>query len=908
MSECNEMIILKNQIKTKEVKSYSYNYATKKMDVTFTSGKTFSYLPQNVQILKNPIKIKTEYYQFYKEGALLKNISEAYVFSAPYDEYYHLFFKNGYDREYSWDEITCKETALVNEISRDIYHYFKELSSISIIPNRDELGLDVNFLGKQYEKLVVSEDSALSVYWHYRENESSTKPLSPIFPFGCNLSQYKAVRNSLDSQLSVIEGPPGTGKTQTILNIIANVIIQGKNIQIVSNNNAAVENVLEKLEKYGLGFIVAKLGRVSNKEEFIENQSQFYPDFSNWFYTGDIKALSREIIDSSEKMQKVYTLKEQVARLQQDLDAIKLEKRYFDEYLSETDVSVSEISFRDSVSSQDILTLWNRLNKKAKSKDSFSIFEKIYMFFKYGIRKFNNFYNISIFISSLQNEFYLRKQKEIVESISNKNHEILLLNANEEKLINNSMIYLKDFLAKKYSKNKIRPKFVSESLWKSGQSVIDEYPVILSTTYSACNSLIQDGQSIMYDYLVMDEASQVDIVTGALALNARNAVIVGDLKQLPNVVTDEDAKKANFIFNEYSLDDGYYYLYSFLESLIKEVPGIPRVLLKEHYRCHPKIINFCNQKYYNGELAIMTVDKGEENVVTAIKTVEGYHKRGNSNLRQAEVIRDEILPKLGDNLSNIGIIAPYNAQVDLIKSMIPDVEVATVHKYQGREKDTIIISTSDDEVTDFSDNPNLVNVAVSRAKKKLYVVCSSNEQPNGSIKDLLSYIAYNNMDIQESKIYSIFDILYKQYTEELLRFEKKNEKVSEYMSENLMYSLIKEVLVELNINEFDVLIHFPMNMLIKDVSLLTEEEIRYAMHPNTHFDFIIYNKISKQIVLVIEVDGFQFHKEGTKQAERDKMKNTILDKYNIPYIRFSTNGSNEKEKLKNKLNDLYNKI
>ena len=331
MSECNEMIILKNEIKTKEVKSYALNYNTRKVDVTFISGKTFSYLPQNVQILKNPIKIKTECYQFYKEGALLNNISEAYVFTAPFDVYYHLFFKNGYDHEYSCDEIECKETAFANEYTRDVYHYFKELSTISIIPNRDELGLDVNFLEKQYERLNVSTDSVLSVYWHYRENEDSTKPLSPIFPFGCNLSQYKAVRNSLDSQLSVIEGPPGTGKTQTILNIIANVIIQGKNIQIVSNNNAAVENVLEKLEKYGLGFIVAKLGKVSNKEEFIENQSESYPDFSNWFYTGDIKALSREIIDSSEKMQKVYTLKEQVARLQQDLDALKLEKKYFDD-------------------------------------------------------------------------------------------------------------------------------------------------------------------------------------------------------------------------------------------------------------------------------------------------------------------------------------------------------------------------------------------------------------------------------------------------------------------------------------------------------------------------------------------------------------------------------------------------
>ena len=95
-----------------------------------------------------------------------------------------------------------------------------------------------------------------------------------------------------------------------------------------------------------------------------------------------------------------------------------------------------------------------------------------------------------------------------------------------------------------------------------------------------------------------------------------------------------------------------------------------------------------------------------------------------------------------------------------------------------------------------------------------------------------------------------------------------------------------------------------MNMLIKDVSLLTEEEIRYAMHPNTHFDFIIYNKISKQIVLVIEVDGYQFHKDGTRQAERDLMKNKILDKYEIPIIRFSTNGSSEKERLKNMLTKL----
>ena len=50
----------------------------------------------------------------------------------------------------------------------------------------------------------------------------------------------------------MIQGPPGTGKTQTILNIIANILVQGKTVMVVSNNNSATANVLEKLQKYGL--------------------------------------------------------------------------------------------------------------------------------------------------------------------------------------------------------------------------------------------------------------------------------------------------------------------------------------------------------------------------------------------------------------------------------------------------------------------------------------------------------------------------------------------------------------------------------------------------------------------------------------------------------------------------------
>ena len=54
------------------------------------------------------------------------------------------------------------------------------------------------------------------------------------------------MKAALTNQISVIQGPPGTGKTQTILNIIANLLRDKKSVLVVSNNNSATENVLEK--------------------------------------------------------------------------------------------------------------------------------------------------------------------------------------------------------------------------------------------------------------------------------------------------------------------------------------------------------------------------------------------------------------------------------------------------------------------------------------------------------------------------------------------------------------------------------------------------------------------------------------------------------------------------------------
>lgn len=156
----------------------------------------------------------------------------------------------------------------------------------------------------------------------------------------------------------------------------------------------------------------------------------------------------------------------------------------------------------------------------------------------------------------------------------------------------------------------------------------------------------------------------------------------------------------------------------------------------------------------------------------------------------------------------------------------------------------------------------------------------------------------------DSKIYSVFDYLYKQYTKERIAYLQKHRKISEYDSENLIYSLIEDVLSESKYDSLDVVCHFPMNMLIKNPKLLNERECQYAMNPATHIDFLIYNRISKKSVLAVEVDGYEYHKAGKVQSSRDQLKNHILNLYEIPLLRFKTNGSREKEQIVEKLDEM----
>lgn len=146
---------------------------------------------------------------------------------------------------------------------------------------------------------------------------------------------------------------------------------------------------------------------------------------------------------------------------------------------------------------------------------------------------------------------------------------------------------------------------------------------------------------------------------------------------------------------------------------------------------------------------------------------------------------------------SLGIVTPYRNQTNALQSQFKGtgVKADTVDKFQGQENKVIILSTVDNNITDFTDNPNRLNVAISRAIEQLIVVINGNEQKKDTIiNELVKYIEYNNCEIKESKIFSVFDLLYQTYAEQRRIFLRKYKKISEYDSENLMYGLINEII------------------------------------------------------------------------------------------------------------------
>ena len=797
----------------------------------------------------------------------------------------------------------------------DVFEYLRTSAGASKLKNENGQLL----LQGQYADIVCIPDTAIAKEYlspaEYRDIRAQVGTV--LYPFGLNESQCTAIRNALASRASVIQGPPGTGKTQTILNILANLVWQGKTALVVSNNNSATKNVADKLADCQLDFLVAALGNADNRKAFLDNQGYIgLPDgFSGWRLDSAYAAgLENELSVLSANLDRIFRLEREEVQTKTALSELLLEASYFRKDCRRPDVPF-EIRWKlfDQEKQLDrLIRLWKskkvRENLQSASSGLSGFLWKIKCLWTFRSPGFHHLPDHEQELL-LQHAIYDLKENVLREKIRTIRAELDSIHSDTamsadgimKRIQSVSMLLLKDRLFRKYHK-KSRLRFDSFTMRSDWRAFLEWYPIVLSSAFSSrCL-----GQDVEYDYVIMDEASQVSVETGFLALtSAKNAVIVGDQMQLRNVVTDKDHIELDDIYRKFSVPYGYHCAaQNFLSSILAVLPKIPQTILREHYRCVPAIIDFCNKQFYDGQLLIMTEPIDGMVPLEIFRTVAGQHTLGRShvNLREIKEIQSRILPSISGT-DSIGIISPFRNQIDALRDVLqhdyPDVEIDTVHKFQGREKDAIILTLAESRISSFADSPDLLNVAVSRAKKKLCIVITGNEIPeNTHISNLLEYINYQGGPEHNGSVVSIFDFLYHQYTDIRKEFLARHTRVSEYDSENLLYGLLEDIWQEFPaFGDLQISMHIPLNRLIRRHDKLDAEESEFVRNPLSHLDFLIWKKLTHKPVLAIEVDGYRFHHSDMSQRQRDELKNRIFRKCSIPLLRLSTKGDNEKARI-----------
>ena len=297
--------------------------------------------------------------------------------------------------------------------------------------------------------------------------------------------------------------------------------------------------------------------------------------------------------------------------------------------------------------------------------------------------------------------------------------------------------------------------------------LLDAFPCWCVTTYAVSDSLpLKPG---MFDVAIIDEASQCDIASCfPIMYRAKKTVVVGDDKQLPHLSFLEKAKEQSFL-SQYGIPDKYQLMWRFRTNSMFDLAdyySMNSVMLDEHFRSLPSIINFSNKEFYNGRIRVMRRETSSDNAIDIVKVPEGkVDSDVTRNLPEIEVLvktLHEIV--LEDEKNNpdkpvtIGIISPFRAQVEQLKISVPKVlseymikkhqiEIGTAHTFQGDERDIILMSwtfanNSFPQSITFLQKPNLFNVAITRAKNKCinFVSHDLETMPDGHFRHYVSYL------------------------------------------------------------------------------------------------------------------------------------------------------------------------
>lgn len=658
-------------------------------------------------------------------------------------------------------------------------------------------------------------------------------------------SQRIAVTEALNSMVSVITGPPGTGKTQVIENILANALIMGKKVLVASKNNKAVDNIKDRFDavdstgyflRFGSKQYVAEntlpaINRLLTTISAVDNSSDEYNTLTLLYKESvkDIKDAKDTLVKRDVLKQEIPNLLTEQKRIQQSLLVDEQAHQHFMEIIDKEYASFMDLK---NLSTKDLNSYLSKIKiLKSKTCAKFSgIFGPLYkMFFKKKLAARlleetqtspsllkNHF--IELDLKSDVSEFKMiddfvcycntiiqfveeslsmhkkidqentrynnhkslgeRKLSALLCDISVKQKDLERLNAlvaslndrivRKKKWLNdNGKMLLHSYICHNLAGSQV-PKVINNfrayipdnipwanmeytDFVRRTRDFLDVIRLCAVTSLSFKNAfpLCKD----LFDMVVIDEASQCDIASAIpLIMRTKQLVVIGDPMQLRHIsaVTDDEEIE---IRKHLGLDGKMYAKYAkqslwdYCQSFISNSKTGMKVpcMLQNHYRCFPDIINYSNEIFYKARLGHRLVVKTNVDKLRAnpqglvLVDVKGTQEGDNLNVNVQEVKKSiEIAVHSACIFPNatIGIVTPFRHQAEKINASIPSkfadrIEANTVHKYQGDEKDVMIYSLV---VTDNSPDckikwiddtvPNLVNVAVTRAKSTLYVVCN----------------------------------------------------------------------------------------------------------------------------------------------------------------------------------------
>lgn len=679
-------------------------------------------------------------------------------------------------------------------------------------------------------------------------------------------SQRKVVAASLNNLVSVVVGPPGTGKTQVILNIIANAVVHGQSVLVASKNNKAVDNVkerfdvldsLQSLMRFGsrdiwdqitepsfaslisysknLGdkhdsddyleiyrLTIERLNLLASQKEEIHSHTDALAESNKLIarYNDELESivLEREkrvssymgdhpIVKNYSNEINSKTIKEWLVRITQYLEYLEPKitgiRKLFYYLLSRAQIEIEirkllelipEVLFVEGIRidilpKTDIRVLYNSLSLLQHNIESckrvFDAYEGILSSFKK---------------KEEQLIYKLKKEKKNNQTIK---QQMALLPTMQE--VQNdydstlSLLHSSDFgikLVEYCIKEKLSSADASKNIsnylqylpggipWdeeglkcclEDTKNYLRTLPLNSVTSLSAKSSFLPAYG--LFDILVIDEASQCDIISAIpLIMRAKKLVVIGDPMQLRHITAVQEEEET-FLKSIFQLSDFPFAqyrqksLWDYCQSWMLRVGNNDAIMaLSKHYRCHPDIIRFSNDYFYrrqmNLSLEICTPQYASAKGVVWVNT-QGQQTQDmvNSNVIEAKKALNIAYQELQSSSSlSVGILTPFRHQVELIhellKSQDPSITkritVDTINKFQGDEKDVIIFSLV---VTDNSPSskirwidcsiPNLVNVAITRARKTLYIVGNKNyilahSSSNKPLGALAKYVEHKN--------------------------------------------------------------------------------------------------------------------------------------------------------------------